>query len=116
MIDPANGTASTTLTVTTSASVPCYGLLMPDLISPWALLLALALFSLVMRRGGKLRTGSASLLTTTAAAAIVALGLAIGGCGGYGSSTQPNRGTASIKVTAQSGTISHVTTVSVTVQ
>ena len=115
MIDPANGTASTTLTVTTSASVPRYGLLMPDLISPWALLLALALFSLVMRRG-KLRTGSASLLTTTAAAAIVALGLAIGGCGGYGSSTQPNRGTASIKVTAQSGTISHVTTVSVTVQ
>jgi len=116
MIDPASGTASTTLTVTTSASVPRYGLPMPDLISPWALLLALALFSLVMRRGGKLRTGSASLLTTTAAAAIVALGLAIGGCGGYGSSTQPNRGTASIKVTAQSGTISHVTTVSVTVQ
>ena len=68
MIDAANGTASTTLTVTTSASVPRYGLLMPDLISPWALLLALALFSLVMRRGGKLRTGSASLLTTTAAA------------------------------------------------
>jgi len=36
--------------------------------------------------------------------------------GGYGSSTQPNRGTATINVTAQSGTIFHTTTVSVTVQ
>jgi hypothetical protein len=51
-----------------------------------------------------------------AAATIVALGLAMGGCGGYGSSTQPNRGTASIMVTAHSGAISHTTTVSVTVQ
>jgi hypothetical protein len=40
----------------------------------------------------------------------------MGGCGGYGGSTQPNRGTASIQVTAQSGSIAHTTTVTVTVQ
>jgi len=116
MVTPVNGTANTTLTVTTSATAPRYGLLMPDLVGPCALLVALALFSFVMWQGGKLRTARASLLTATAAAAIVALGLAIGGCGGYGSSTQPNRGNASIRVTAQSGNISHMTTVSVTVQ
>ena len=115
-VTPSNGNASTTLTVTTSATVSRYELLMPDLIGPCALLLALALFSLALQRGGKLRTVRPSLLTATAAAAIVALGLAIGGCGGYGSSSQANRGTASVKVTAQSGTISHATTVTVTVQ
>ena len=114
-VTPANAAASTTLTVTTSASVSRYGFLMPDLIGPCALLVALAWFSLAMWRGGKLRTARASLRTATAAA-VVALGLAIGGCGGYGSSTQPNRGTTSIRVTAQSGTISHMATVSVTVQ
>ena len=116
MITPANAAASTALTVTTSASTSRYGLLTPDLIGPCALLLALALFCLVVARGGKLRNARASLLTATALLAIVALGLAIGGCGGYGGSTQPNRGTASIMITAQSGTISHTTTVMVTVQ
>lgn len=116
MVTPANGDARTTLTVTTSATVPRYGLLMPGLIGPGALLVALALFSLVIRRGGKLRTARAWLLTATAAATIVALGLAMGGCGGYGSSTQPNRGTASILVTAHSGAVSHTATVMVTVQ
>jgi hypothetical protein len=116
MITPANAAASTALTVTTSASTSRYGLLMPDLIGPCALLLALALFCLVVARGGKLRNARASLLTATALLTIVALGLAIGGCGGYGGSTQPNRGTASIMITAQSGTISHTTTVMVTVQ
>jgi len=115
-VTPSTGNASTTLTVTTSASTSRYGLLMPDLIGPCALLLALALFCLVIARGGKLRNARASLLTARAVLAIIALGLAIGGCGGYGSSTQPNRGTASIMVTAQSGTISHTTTVMVTVQ
>ncbi len=115
-VTPANGAASTALTVTTSASVSRYGLLMPGLIGPCALIVALALFSLVLRPGGKVRTAHASLLTAMAAAEIVVLGLVIGGCGGYGSITQPNRGTASISVIAQSGTISHTTTVMVTVQ
>jgi hypothetical protein len=115
-VTPADGVASTTLTVTTSASVPRYGFLMPDLLGPGALLVALALFSFAMWRFRTVRIARASLLTATAVAAIVALGLVMGGCGGYGSNTQPNRGTASITVTAQSGAISHTTTVQVTVQ
>jgi len=114
VVTPVNGTANTTLTVSTSASVPRYGLLMPVLIVPCVLLVVLVLFSLVLWCDGKLRNARPSLLTATGA--IVALGLAIGGCGGYGSNTQQNRGTASIIVTAQSGTISHTTTVMVTVQ
>jgi uncharacterized protein (TIGR03118 family) len=113
---PANGAASTTLTVTTSASVTRYGLMMPGLLGPCALLVALALFSFVMRRARSVRIGRAPLLTAMAAAAIIALGLVVGGCGAYSSNTQPNRGTASIVVTAQSGAISHTTTVEVTVQ
>jgi hypothetical protein len=115
-VTPANGVASTTLTVTTSASVSRYGLLLPDGIGPWLLLVALSLFGLAIWRGGRLRTARASLLTATAVLALVPLSLTLGGCGGYGSSTQQNRGTASIIVNAQSGTISHTTTVMVTVQ
>jgi len=114
-VTPANGAASTTLTVTTSANVSRYGVLMADVLGPCALLLALVLFSFAMSRAKSVRIARVSFLTTTAATAIVAMGLAIGGCGGYGN-TQPNRGTASIMVTAQSGTISHTTTVEVTVQ
>ena len=113
-VTPVNAAASTTLTVTTSASVSRYALLMPELLGPGALLVALALFSFAMWRFRTVRIARASLLTATAA--IVALGLVMGGCGGYGSNAQPNRGTASVMVTAQSGAISHTTTVQVTVQ
>jgi hypothetical protein len=116
LVTPRNGAANTTLTVTTSTTVSRYGLLMPDLTGLCALLVALVFFSFTTKTVGKLRTARASLLTATAAAAIVALGLAMGGCGGYGSSAQTNRGVASIIVTAQSGNISHMTTVRVTVQ
>jgi len=116
MVTPANGTARTTLKVTTSASVSRYGLLMLDLIHFCGFFVAFTVFSLVMRCDGKRRNTRTSLLTATAVLSLVALSLGLGGCGGYGSSTQPNRGTATINVTAQSGTISHTTTVSVTVQ
>jgi uncharacterized protein (TIGR03118 family) len=115
-VTPTNGAATTTLTVTTSASVSRYGLLMPDLLGPSAPLVALILFSFAMWRVRNARIARVSLLAVTAVAAIVAMGLAMGGCGGYGSNAQPNRGTASIMVTAQSGAISHTTTVNVTVQ
>jgi len=115
-VTPANGAASTSLTVTTSASVPRYGLLTPDLVGPFALLVVLALFSLVMRQGGKLQTSRALKLTTAAAVTIVALSLTLAGCGGYGSGMLPNRGTASVMVTARSGAILHTATVRVTVQ
>lgn len=113
-ITPANGAATTILTVTTSASVYHYGLLIPERFESGPILVALALLILAVWPGRKLRIARASLLTA-AAVAIVALGLAIGGCGGYGSA-QSNRGTASITVTAQSGAISHATIVQVTVQ
>lgn len=115
-VTPTNGAASTTLTVTTSASVSRYGLLMLDGIGFWALLVALSLYSLAIWRGGRIQMARPSLVAATAVLTIVGLGLAIGGCGGYGSNVQPNRGTASIMVTAQSGAISHATTVKVTVQ
>ena len=81
-----------------------------------AILIALALFGFTTRTAGKFRTARFPLVTATAAAAIVALGLAIAGCGGYGSGAQANRGTASIIVIAQSGNISRMTTIRVTVQ
>jgi hypothetical protein len=115
-VNSANGTASTTLTVTTSTSVTRYGFLMPAVIGPCALIIALSLLVLAMLCGGKLRIARASTLTVTASLAIVALVLAMGGCGGYGGSSQPNRGTASILVIAQSGSVAHTTTVTVTVQ
>lgn len=116
MVAPTNGAATTTLTVTTSATVPRYGFLVIGLAGLGAFLAALAFLSLLLWKGQFLRNDRASQLATSAAAVIVMLGLAIGGCGGYSSSAQPNRGTASILVTAQSGTISHTTTVRVTVQ
>ena len=115
-VTPANGAANTTLTVTTSANVSRYGVLIPDVLGPCTLLLALVLLSFAMWRARNVRIAPASLRTATAVAVIIALGLVMGGCGGYGSSTQPNRGTASIMVTAQSGAISHTTIVQVTVQ
>lgn len=111
-----NGAVSTTLTVTTSASVSRYGMLTPDTIGPWALLFALGLCSLAIWTSGRVRTLRPSLVTATVAMAIVAMGLAIGGCGGYGSTTRANRGTATVMITAQSGTLSHSTSVTVTVQ
>jgi uncharacterized protein (TIGR03118 family) len=114
-VTPVNGAANTTLTVTTSASASHFGLLMPDLISLCVLLVLLVLFDLVMRFGGNLRTARARLLTAAVGAAIVVLGLVTSGCGGYGSA-QSNRRAASIKVIAQSGSISHMTSVNVTVQ
>jgi len=116
MVTPTSDKASTQLTITTSASVPHFALLVPGLIGPWTLLVVLALFSLAIWPGGGIRPGRTSLLTATAAVAIIALGLTIGGCGGYGSTMPTNRGTASILVTAQSGSIAHTTTVSVTVE
>lgn len=89
---------------------------MPDLLGLCALLLALALFCFAMCRERLVRIAPASLLTAAAGAPIIALGLVMGGCGGCGSNTQPNRRTASIIITAQSGAISRATAANVTVQ
>jgi uncharacterized protein (TIGR03118 family) len=115
---PVNGTASTALTVTTSASVSRYGLLTPELFGVCDYFLALSLFSLAILCAGKLQNDNRPSIVAAAASLTIVLVLAIGGCGGggYGSSTQPNRGTASIMVTAQSASITHTTTINVTVQ
>jgi uncharacterized protein (TIGR03118 family) len=115
-LTPANAAVSTTLTVTTSASVSRYGLLMFNLLGPCTLVLALVLSGLAMRRAIKFRTARTTLLTAIAALTILAVSLTLSGCGGYGGAMQSNRGTASIIVTAQSGPISHTTTVRVSVQ
>lgn len=115
-VTPRNGAASTRLTVTTSASVSHFVTLTPDRIEPWILLFALGLCSLAIWTSAKLRTLRPALMTATAALMIVAMGLVIAGCGGSGSSTQPNRGATTVTITAQSGAISHTTSVSVTVQ
>jgi hypothetical protein len=115
-VNPGSGAANTTLTVTASVNFLHAGLVMPGLAGPWTILVAFALFSFAMLRSGRLRTAHASLLRATAAVAIVALSITLSSCGGSASSTPSNRGTALIQVTAQSGAISHTTTVSVTVQ
>lgn len=119
-VTPTNGSANTTLTVTTSTSVPRYGPLALGLMGPGLLVAGLGLIRPVKRVGRKLRTLRASVLTSVltamAATVVVGLTLALSGCGGYGSNLQPNRGTASVVVTAHSGAISHSTTLNVTVQ
>jgi len=115
-LSPANGAAATTLTVTTSATVSRYGLLPIDLLGPHPLLLVLALSISLIWYDRKLQSSRPSLLTATALLALVGVSLATAGCGGYGSNMQPNRGTASVQVVAQSGTISHSTVLTVTVQ
>jgi uncharacterized membrane protein len=103
------------LTVATSATVSRYGLLMPGQIGPWVLLGAIALFTLAMWRVRNFPSMRVSPLAASVAI-IVMLGFAVGGCGGYANNSQANRGTATIMVTAQSGTVSHTAIVSVTVQ
>jgi len=115
-VSPADRPVNTALTVTTSANVSRYGLLLTTLIEPGSLLLALGLFSLVVGRMQRLQNHRASLRTAATLLATVGLSLGLGGCGGYGNNVQPNRGTASITVTAQSGSTSHTTTINVTVQ
>jgi len=115
-VTPTNGVANTTLTVTTSAGVLQYGVMAHRPIGPIYFFATLSLLSLLVRHRRKFPRLRAFLLTATTMLAIVALSAGLGGCGGYSSGAAANRGTASINVTAQSGNISHATTVSVTVQ
>lgn len=116
MVTPANGTANTMLTVTTSANVIQFGLLVHEPIGPAFVLATLAMLSLVVWQSRKFPRLRASMLTAGGVLAVLALSAGLGGCGGYNNTAQANRGTATINVTAQSGALSHATTVSVTVQ
>jgi len=114
-VTPANGTASTVLTVTTSANASQFGFSIPELIGPLTGLAAMAFLGLAMRRTRSLPYPRRPQFAVVVAA-IVMVGIAISGCGSNASSSQVNRGTATINVVAQSGAISHTATVSVTVQ
>lgn len=119
-VTPGQGAASTTLTVATSATVSRYGLVMPHEFGPWmflfaAALSAAALSAVVIIGACKVRFPRFAPAVVSVGA-ILALCFAIGGCGGYSNTAQKNRGTAIITVNAQSGELTHTTTVSVTVQ
>jgi len=115
-VTPTNGIGRSILTVTTSASVPVYGLLTSDLNDFHGPFIVLVLAGVMIWGTGKFSHGRISPLAATAAFCLVALTIGLGGCGGYGNSSKPNRGTAAIVVTANSGAISHSTTIRVTVQ
>ncbi len=110
-ITPGTGNATSMLTATASSSVQHYGKLgvMETLFT------GLGLFGCFFARAGRSRRGLYSLLLAGFASALIAGSLlASTGCGGY--SSQANRGTASIVVTATSGALRHTTTVNLTVQ
>ena len=104
------------LTLTTSIGVNRYGQAPGTtgfgfLLATLGLIGALALFT------RKTRGIQIPFLKVAAGAlSVLALALTLVSCGGYTTSGQTNRGTASIMVTAQSGAISHTTNISVTVQ
>jgi len=80
------------------------------------LLAGVGLFGCFFAGSGRSRRGLYSLLLAGFASTRIAGSLvASTGCGG-GSSSQANRGTASIVVTATSGALSHTTTINLTVQ
>jgi hypothetical protein len=113
--------------VSTSATVPQFGASRMAQIGPVllhvapaslpAFLLGGTLFGVVIVCRVKLQTPRFRLVAVSAMLVVFFASLVFAGCGGGSSNgMQPNRGTASIMVTAQSGTLTHTTTVSVTVQ
>jgi uncharacterized protein (TIGR03118 family) len=110
-----HGAANANLTVATSSLVAAQGVAFPALIRLCAFLLVVAGIGFADSRRGQPRNIRVPLLDAAAAAALAAFSLLAVGCGGA-AGNPANHHAASIAVTAQSGTISHSTTVSVTVQ
>lgn len=111
-VTPGAGALTSMLTATTSTSVQRYG----QLKVMGRLLAGVGLFGCFFAGAGRSRRGLYSLLLAGFASTLIAGSLvASTGCGG-GSSSQANRGTASIVVTATSGALSHTTTINLTVQ
>ena len=111
----AHGAANANLTVTTSSLVAAHAVTFPSLIRFWAFLLAVAGIGLANSRHGQVRNTRVPLPSAIAAAALAVFSLLAVGCGGA-AGNPANHHAASIVVTAQSGVISHSTTVNVTVQ
>ena len=115
-VTPNAGAATTMLTVTTSMGVTHYGQA-PGTTGSGFLLATLGLVGALALFTGKTRAIQIPFLKVAASAlSVLALALTLVSCGGYTTSGQTNRGTASIMVTAQSRNNSHTTIISVTVQ
>lgn len=109
-VTPGAGAVTSMLTATASTSVQHYG----QLKVMGTLLAGVGLFGCFFAGAGRSRRGLYSLLLSGFASTLIAGSLlASTGCGG---SSQANRGTASILVTATSGALSHTTTINLTVQ
>jgi uncharacterized protein (TIGR03118 family) len=109
-VTPGAGAVTSMLTATASTSVQHYG----QLKVMGTLLAGVGLFGCFFAGAGRSRRGLYSLLLAGFASTLIAGSLlASTGCGG---SSQANRGTASIVVTATSGALSHTTTINLTVQ
>src|SRR5258705_11078174 len=105
-VTPANGAASTVLTVTTSANASHFGFLIPELLGPFTVFAAMALLSLAMWRSRSLPCCLRRPQFAVMVAAIVTLGLAVGGFSGSRTSPPVNRGPAPINFGAPSRAIS----------
>jgi hypothetical protein len=104
------------LTVTTSTGVTRYGQT-PGTTGSGLLLAGLGLIgglALIIRKTRGIQIPF--LKVAAGALSVLALALTLVSCGGYTTSGQTNRGTASITVTAQSRNNFHTTPISVTVQ
>jgi uncharacterized protein (TIGR03118 family) len=109
-VTPTAGAVTSTLTATTSTSGH-YGALK----AVGTVLVGMGLFGCLLTGSGRSRRGLHSLLLAGFASTLIAGSLlASTGCG-Y-SNSQGNRGTASIVVTATSGSLSHTSTMNLTVQ
>jgi uncharacterized protein (TIGR03118 family) len=116
MVTPNEGVATTMLTVTTSADVLRYGQAL-GVTGSGLLLASLGLIAvLASLKKRSLRPHASFLRVAASALTVITLAITLVSCGGYTQNGQTNRGTASIVVTAQSGAVSHTTTISVTVQ
>jgi len=111
-----NGTAAgTVLTVTRSANaLGAAGKFDSRL---WLLNAIVGVFAILLRSKRKTaRPYRVILELATSTMAVLILALTLISCGGYAAGSQSYRGTATIPVTAQSGAISHTTTLTVTLQ
>ncbi len=115
-VTPNGRVAATMLTVTTATNVPRYGQAIGRTGSGLLFLCLGLIGTLALLQKRIHRPHAAFLRVATGALIVVTLSLVLVSCGGYTSIGQSNRGTATIIVTAQSDAVSHITTVSVTVQ
>ena len=111
----AHGAANANLTVATSSMVGAQEVVPPVLLRLCGFLLAVAGIGFAISRREQAGNVRVPLLGATAAAALAAFSLLSIGCGGAAGNPSNHR-SASIVVTAQSGTVSHSTTVNVTVE